>query len=160
MARTPKPDGSTRVVRSHKREYIWEKHNGKWVLQHRLVMERKLGRKLTPHEHVHHVDEDGLNNDPDNLELKTPRAHKKHHKPELKPVRPRTKCARDGCRNTIAASEGKKYCSVKCRFYATHVTVTCRYCGERFIAYRSERRRYCSRTCARKAYHTRGSVSN
>lgn len=34
---------------------------------HVLVMEAKLGRKLTPDETVEHLDGDGLNPDPDNL---------------------------------------------------------------------------------------------
>jgi hypothetical protein len=150
MPRQAKPDGSTRVVRSHKHEYIWEKRDGKWRLQHRLVMEDKLGRPLATREHVHHMNGDTLDNRPENLTLVSPRAHAKHHKPERKPVRPRIKCARDGCRNSMPASEGKRYCSAKCRFYATRVTVTCPACGGRFIAYRSQRRRFCSRTCARK----------
>ncbi len=37
--------------------------------QHRLAMERKLGRRLTPIEEVHHLDNDKANNDPDNLVL-------------------------------------------------------------------------------------------
>lgn len=36
---------------------------------HRVVMERKLGRKLRPGEVVHHIDGDKRNNDPDNLML-------------------------------------------------------------------------------------------
>ena len=36
---------------------------------HRVVMERKLGRKLKPGEIVHHIDGDKRNNDPDNLML-------------------------------------------------------------------------------------------
>lgn len=40
-----------------------------WVPQHRLVMESVLGRFLTVEEVVHHIDHDGLNNDPGNLEL-------------------------------------------------------------------------------------------
>lgn len=39
------------------------------MFQHRLVMERKLGRFLKRTERVHHIDEDVSNNDPDNLKL-------------------------------------------------------------------------------------------
>lgn len=39
------------------------------MLEHRLVMEGMLGRRLTPAEVVHHRDHDGLNNAPENLEL-------------------------------------------------------------------------------------------
>lgn len=40
-----------------------------YVPEHRLVMEEKLGRPLTREEVVHHVDDDGTNNEPDNLRL-------------------------------------------------------------------------------------------
>ena len=42
---------------------------GKNHFEHRLVMERHLGRKLLPNETVHHRDGDKLNNDITNLEL-------------------------------------------------------------------------------------------
>ena len=41
----------------------------KTVREHRLVMEKKLGRYLLPGEVVHHKDDDRANNDPDNLEV-------------------------------------------------------------------------------------------
>lgn len=40
-----------------------------YVREHRLVMERKIGRFLTEDEVVHHKDDDKQNNDPDNLYL-------------------------------------------------------------------------------------------
>jgi len=50
-----------------------------YVREHRLVMEKKLGRYLTRLEVVHHKDKDVANNDPDNLELFSENAeHLKH----------------------------------------------------------------------------------
>lgn len=43
--------------------------SGRWVLEHRLVMERALERPLFPDENVHHMDGNKLNNDLTNLEL-------------------------------------------------------------------------------------------
>lgn len=39
------------------------------ILLHRLIMENKIGRRLLSSEIVHHIDENRLNNHPDNLEL-------------------------------------------------------------------------------------------
>ena len=47
--------------------------------EHRLVMERMLGRKLEPSEHVHHMDENTLNNSPSNLKIVTRSEHLKLH---------------------------------------------------------------------------------
>jgi hypothetical protein len=42
-----------------------------WVMEHRLVVEERDGRLLTRDEVVHHVDRNGLNNDPHNLVVET-----------------------------------------------------------------------------------------
>lgn len=40
-----------------------------YVYEHILVAEKKLGRQLAPGEVVHHIDEDRMNNHPDNLKV-------------------------------------------------------------------------------------------
>ena len=50
-----------------------------YVRAHRYLMEQKIGRPLTKDEVVHHIDEDGTNNNIDNLQLMTFAEHRRHH---------------------------------------------------------------------------------
>lgn len=61
-----KPNGSRR---SHSTGYTLIKHNGLWIMEHRVVMEQKLGRPLHPRERIHHKNGDRKDNRPENLEL-------------------------------------------------------------------------------------------
>jgi len=54
-------------------------YSGRWIYEHRFVMENYLGRKLYPYEHVHHKDKNTFNNQINNLELLSPSEHARHH---------------------------------------------------------------------------------
>lgn len=57
--------------------------NGKYKAEHKIVMEKKLKRKLTPNEIVHHIDEKfeaRKNNNLSNLQLTDRSKHISHHK--------------------------------------------------------------------------------
>lgn len=44
-------------------------NKNKYIVEHRLIMKKKMGRELTSQEVVHHIDCDKLNNNPNNLWL-------------------------------------------------------------------------------------------
>jgi hypothetical protein len=60
---------------SHNQGYVRVLDAGKVVLEHRLVMERRLGRVLATDEVVHHRNEIKTDNDPVNLEVKANAEH-------------------------------------------------------------------------------------
>lgn len=53
--------------------------NGKYRKEHDLVMEKKIGRKLTKDEVVHHINGNKLDNRIENLELMTKSTHISYH---------------------------------------------------------------------------------
>src|SRR3954449_2549914 len=80
---TTTPNGVQRTWRSgHNRRAVGSKGwiergyrffslKGRRIAEHRLIVEEREGRKLLPGEVVHHVDDNPLNNDPDNLVILT-----------------------------------------------------------------------------------------
>ena len=77
-----RPIGSTRI---NGEGYVLEKvalgKNG-WKFQHRIVLEKKLGRALAPNEEPHHKNHIRSDNRPSNLKLKTKGKHQRMHAKE------------------------------------------------------------------------------
>lgn len=67
-----KPSGYLEYTRGH----------NKFRSVHVVEMEKRLGRRLLPDEHVHHIDGDKLNNNPNNLALVTASGHARLHRRE------------------------------------------------------------------------------
>ena len=85
--------------------------NSAKVYLHRHIASIKLGRWLTTDEHVHHKDENKLNNDPNNLEILSISEHAKRHKQKYLPSIMCTKCKK----LFIQKSNEQIFCSNECR---------------------------------------------
>lgn len=82
--------------------------NGGYELEHRVVAEKMIGRKLRKYEVVHHINRIKTDNRPENLQVMTILAHAHlHHGKKLSHACPR--CGR--------MTKNKKYCSNKCSAY-------------------------------------------
>ena len=69
-----KKEHQYRIIDGYVHKYFpshpYSRKNG-YIALHRLIVETKIGRYLTPKEVVHHKDEDKKNNSPKNLILYT-----------------------------------------------------------------------------------------
>ncbi len=80
------------------------------VYLHRHIASLKLGRWLTTNEHVHHLDGDKLNNNPNNLEILSNSEHAKLHNNTTK-----ISIICKTCKNLfIPINNIVKYCSTDC----------------------------------------------
>lgn len=124
-----------------------------WKLEHRVIMERHLGRPLGANEQVHHINHDRADNRIENLQLVSPIEHGALHR---EPVT--LTCERCGkSYATVPSRAGQsRYCSRECHNAARRRqrTVVCARCGRAFTTKASvaaRGRAYCSLACRRAA---------
>lgn len=86
--------------RPHKKEEILSiyrviRRNGKNMLEHRFVVEKQFGVKLTRNQYVHHKNGNKIDNRIENLEIMTPIEHNRTHKEKLPKIKICIECGKE-----------------------------------------------------------------
>ena len=127
-----KPLGSTRIHTSRQglvyRMVKTKERRPCWEYEHRVVMERFLGRKLSGSEHVHHLDGNTLNNIESNLRLFNDGDHTRHHHTLITWARKYSCCVVCGETSRRHASHGRCTRCTRCN-QRKHKGLT--FCGHR-----------------------------
>jgi len=105
-----------------KTAYKRTRWNGRDVDEHRAVMEKHLGRKLSRFELVHHMNGDTRDNRLENLKLVTPVEHMaEHHRDKHPRVKNCTVCGKEFTPAPTKRAR-QKTCSRECRYLQCSLT--------------------------------------
>lgn len=117
-----------RIIRKDGYVLIYVKdhpHSGNgYVLEHRYVMEQKLGRYLEPFETVHHKDHNKQNNNIDNLELLSNSEHAKLHGLQQGRLYVKLKCPE--CNKIFEIPKNQSYLQKSNKYNCTCCSASCR----------------------------------
>jgi len=108
--------GGVRIINGYRQIKVNDgRTKSGYVCEHRLVMERHIGRQLLPNEVVHHLNGNKLDNRLENLELLTHSEHARLHGETLRTVRTVT-CGicRTEFRDRYSKSRATRFCSRRC----------------------------------------------
>lgn len=107
---------TNRPINPETTKYRRKNIRGRRVLEHRWVMECKLGRKLSTLEYVHHKNGNRLDNRLENLELTTSLAHTRAHLLKHSLTWVCEVCGKTFIPDKTKRGGRKRTCSQKCRY--------------------------------------------
>jgi hypothetical protein len=99
-----------------KRVFVGKQPNGQnaYEAEYRLIAEKKIGRKLTSSDIVHHIDNNAQNNNPENLKVTTRSDHVRIHRTQPKTIKYCKYCTAEMKLTGKEVKRNKKYCSKSC----------------------------------------------
>jgi hypothetical protein len=138
---------------------------GGWILEHRLVAEQTLGRRLEKYEHVHHIDHCRDHNNPSNLEVLSAAIHAGESNRHAAQLREAQRREIDALRQQLAQYE-EQFGLLPFHGMAEPLASRnriCKACGKAFIVNQPNdpgRGLYCSDACRLDGLHQKSKAAH